>query len=41
VLAFALFGKLDWFLWLAAAGSLVFACVMLWVVRPSAVSSRS
>jgi phosphatidylglycerophosphate synthase len=38
VLAFALSGKLDWFLWLAAAGSLVFALVMLWVVRPSATT---
>jgi 1L-myo-inositol 1-phosphate cytidylyltransferase / CDP-L-myo-inositol myo-inositolphosphotransferase len=38
VLAFALLGKLAWFLWMAAAGSLVFAGVMLWVVRPSAVT---
>jgi len=38
VLIFALLGKLDWFLWMAAAGSLVFAGVMLWVVRPSATS---
>jgi phosphatidylglycerophosphate synthase len=37
VLAFALLGKLDWFLWMAAAGSLLFAVVMLWVLRPSAV----
>ncbi|HSA60907.1 MAG TPA: CDP-alcohol phosphatidyltransferase family protein [Nitrospiraceae bacterium] len=38
VLIFALLGRLDWFLWMAAAGSLVFAGVMLWVIRPSAVS---
>jgi phosphatidylglycerophosphate synthase len=38
VLIFALLGKLDWFLWMAAAGSLVFAGIMLWVIRPSAVS---
>jgi phosphatidylglycerophosphate synthase len=37
VLAFAIFGKLDWFLWIAAAGSVIFAMAMLWVVRPSAV----
>jgi len=34
---FALFGKLDWFLWMAAIGSIVFALAMLWVIRPSAV----
>lgn len=33
VLLFALLGKLDWFLWLAAIGSLTFAAIMLWVVR--------
>jgi 1L-myo-inositol 1-phosphate cytidylyltransferase / CDP-L-myo-inositol myo-inositolphosphotransferase len=38
VLLFALFDKLDWFLWIAAAGSIVFALVMLWVIRPSAIS---
>jgi phosphatidylglycerophosphate synthase len=38
VLVFALFGKMDLFLWIAAAGSLVFAVVMLWVVRPSAAA---
>ncbi len=38
VLIFALLGKLNWFLWMAAAGSLVFAGIMLWVIRPSAVS---
>jgi len=37
VLAFALLGTLDLFLWMAAAGSLIFALAMLWVVRPSAV----
>jgi 1L-myo-inositol 1-phosphate cytidylyltransferase / CDP-L-myo-inositol myo-inositolphosphotransferase len=36
VLIFALLGKLDWFLWVAASGSMVFAGIMLWVVRPSA-----
>ena len=39
LLLFTLFGKLDWFLWFAAAGSLAFAGIMLWVIRPSAVSS--
>jgi phosphatidylglycerophosphate synthase len=39
VLIFALLGKLDWVLWMAAAGSLAFAGIMLWVIRPSAVSS--
>jgi 1L-myo-inositol 1-phosphate cytidylyltransferase / CDP-L-myo-inositol myo-inositolphosphotransferase len=34
---FALFAKLEWFLGFAAAGSLIFAGVMLWVIRPSAV----
>jgi 1L-myo-inositol 1-phosphate cytidylyltransferase / CDP-L-myo-inositol myo-inositolphosphotransferase len=38
VLIFAVFGKLDWFLWIAASGSIVFALVMLWVIRPSAVA---
>lgn len=33
VLLFALFGQLDWFLWLAAVGSLTFAAAMLWTVR--------
>ncbi|MBM4138846.1 MAG: hypothetical protein FJ244_05120 [Nitrospira sp.] len=35
---FALLAVLDWFLMFAAAGSLIFACVMLWVIRPSAVA---
>jgi phosphatidylglycerophosphate synthase len=39
LLLFALFEKLDVFLWLTAAGSLLFAGVMMWVVRPSAVAS--
>jgi phosphatidylglycerophosphate synthase len=38
VLIFALLGKLDWFLWMAAIGSMVFAGIMLWVIRPSAVT---
>ena len=36
VLIAALLGKLDWFLWMASAGSLVFTALMLWVIRPSA-----
>lgn len=39
VLIFAVLGKLDWFLWMAAIGALGFAGLMLWVIRPSAVSS--
>lgn len=38
VLAFALLGKLHWFLWMAAGGSTLFVLIMLWVVRPSATS---
>ncbi len=38
VLVFALFGRLDWFLWMAAVGSIVFALIMVWVVRPAAIS---
>jgi 1L-myo-inositol 1-phosphate cytidylyltransferase / CDP-L-myo-inositol myo-inositolphosphotransferase len=38
VLIFAALDKLDWFLWMAAGGSVAFAIVMLWVIRPSAVS---
>jgi phosphatidylglycerophosphate synthase len=41
VLLFALFGKLELFLWLAAIGSMAFAGVMVWVVRPAAVRTRS
>ncbi|HJS66856.1 MAG TPA: CDP-alcohol phosphatidyltransferase family protein [Nitrospiraceae bacterium] len=36
VLIFAVIGKLDWFLWMAAIGSTVFSLLMLWVIRPSA-----
>lgn len=38
VLIAALLGKLDWFLWMASAGSLVFTALMLWVICPSARS---
>jgi phosphatidylglycerophosphate synthase len=38
VLLFAMIGRLDWFLWMAAAGSVVFAGIMVWIIRPSAVS---
>ncbi len=38
VLIAAVVGKLDWFLWMASAGSLVFAILMVWVTRPSAIS---
>lgn len=38
VLLFALVAKLDWFLWMAAIGSLGFVAVMLWLLRPSAVT---
>jgi phosphatidylglycerophosphate synthase len=41
VMLFALFGKLDAFLWIAAIGSMVFAAVMVWIVRPSAIFVRS
>lgn len=37
VFLFALFGKLEWFLGIAAIGSMMFALVMVWVIRPSAV----
>lgn len=37
VFVFAMLGKLDWFLWMAAIGSLGFAGLMLWVIRPAAV----
>jgi 1L-myo-inositol 1-phosphate cytidylyltransferase / CDP-L-myo-inositol myo-inositolphosphotransferase len=40
VLLFALSGKLDWFLWMAAIGSISFAGIMLWVIRPSAVMAH-
>ena len=38
VLIFALLGKLEWFLWMAAIGSIVFAGIMVWVLRPSAIA---
>ncbi len=38
VLIAAVLGKLEWFLWMASAGSLVFTALMLWVIRPSARS---
>ena len=38
VLIFAVIGKLDWFLWMAAIGSVVFSLLMLWVIRPSATT---
>ncbi len=38
VLIFAVIGKLDWFLWMAAIGSVVFSLLMLWVTRPSATT---
>ncbi|MEK7235646.1 MAG: CDP-alcohol phosphatidyltransferase family protein [Nitrospirota bacterium] len=38
VLLFAVLGKLDWFLWMAAIGSAVFSLLMLWVIRPSATT---
>jgi phosphatidylglycerophosphate synthase len=41
VLLFAVFAKLELFLWLAAIGSMAFAGAMVWVVRPAAVRTRS
>jgi phosphatidylglycerophosphate synthase len=41
VLLFAIVGELDIFLWLAAIGSVAFAAVMIWVIRPAAVRTRS
>jgi phosphatidylglycerophosphate synthase len=38
VLIFAVIGKLNWFLGLAAIGSVVFSLLMLWVIRPSATT---
>ena len=40
VLLFAVCAKLEWFLWIAAIGSMVFAAVMLWIVRPSGILLR-
>ena len=39
LLGFALFDQVYWFLIFAAAGALMFAGAMVWVIRPSAVSS--
>jgi hypothetical protein len=41
VFVFALLGKLEMFLWLAAIGSLAFAGVMIWILRPTAVARPS
>ena len=41
VFLFALLAKLEAFLWLAAISSLAFAGVMIWIIRPTAVVSRS
>ncbi len=38
LLGFALFDQLFWFLLFAAAGSMLFAGAMAWVIRPSAVA---
>jgi phosphatidylglycerophosphate synthase len=38
VLIFAVFGKLDQFLWIAAIGSAVFSLLLFWVIRPSATT---
>jgi 1L-myo-inositol 1-phosphate cytidylyltransferase / CDP-L-myo-inositol myo-inositolphosphotransferase len=38
VLIFAVFGKLNWFLWIAAIGSAVFSLLLFWVIRPSATT---
>jgi phosphatidylglycerophosphate synthase len=38
VLIFAVIGKLEWFLGLAAIGSVVFSLLMLWVIRPSSTT---
>jgi len=41
VLLFAIFGGLEVFLWLAAIGAVTFAGVMIWIIRPAAVATRS
>ncbi|MDH5739268.1 MAG: CDP-alcohol phosphatidyltransferase family protein [Nitrospira sp.] len=38
LLGFALFDQLYWFLIFAAAGSLLFAAAMVWVIRPSSIA---
>ncbi|MDF0673849.1 MAG: hypothetical protein P0120_05840 [Nitrospira sp.] len=39
LLGFALFDQLYWFLLFAVAGTWLFAGIIAWVIRPSAVSS--
>lgn len=41
VLMFALFNRLDWFLWLAAIGLNVFWIVVAWMIRPSPEPRRA
>lgn len=38
LLAFAVIGKLEWFLWLAAIGANLFWPMLAWVIRPSATT---
>ncbi len=38
LLLFALVGKLEWFLWLAAVGSNIFWVVLAWITRPSTLA---
>lgn len=38
LLGFALFDQLYWFLTFAAAGSMLFAAILAWIVRPSAIT---
>lgn len=38
LLLFALVGKLEWFLWLAAVGSNIFWIVLAWITRPSSLT---
>src|SRR5213594_229791 len=39
LLVFALVGKLEWFLWLAAVGSNIFWIMLAWITRPSSLTS--
>lgn len=41
LLLFALIGRLDWFLWMAAIGSNVFWLMLAWITRPSAIARRA
>lgn len=41
ILLFAVIGKLDWFLWLAGFGSLVFAAALYWTKRHIATAPNS